>query len=154
MFARIENAAIVEWPIYDGQLLERFPNLRFPFDFSVTPLPAGYVEVDIVPPTQPQVVTSDYNEGLPALLNGRWTLTWVETPLTGMALTHRIDTLSADARLKRDRLLRKTDFTQIADAPLDASRIASYKIYRQALRDITISTGFPTDITWPLEPLK
>ena len=60
-----------------------------------------------------------------------------------------IETLSSEVRAERNQLLSSCDWTQIADAPVDA---AAWQIDRQALRDITSQTGFPTSITWPTKP--
>ena len=57
--------------------------------------------------------------------------------------------LAADARAKRNTLLAASDWTQVADAPVDQ---AVWATYRQALRDITSQAGFPTTIDWPVEP--
>jgi len=52
-------------------------------------------------------------------------------------------------RTKRNILLADSDWTQIADAPVDATAWATY---RQALRDITSQQGFPHEVTWPTKP--
>jgi len=52
-------------------------------------------------------------------------------------------------RAKRDRLLKASDWTQVADAPVDQ---AAWATYRQDLRDIPQQAGFPDDVTWPTEP--
>lgn len=57
--------------------------------------------------------------------------------------------LSAQARSKRDALLRSTDWTQVPDAPVNQQDWATY---RQALRDITLQDGFPENINWPVAP--
>jgi hypothetical protein len=54
-----------------------------------------------------------------------------------------------DARAERDRLLAASDWTQVADAPVDA---AAWATYRQALRDVPQQAGFPDNITWPEAP--
>lgn len=54
-----------------------------------------------------------------------------------------------DCRQTRNRLLFESDWTQTMDAPVDRSAWAAY---RQALRDITGSTGFPWEVTWPTLP--
>lgn len=53
------------------------------------------------------------------------------------------------ARAKRDNLLSNSDWTQVADAPVDQTAWATY---RQALRDIPSQVGFPNEIEWPTEP--
>ena len=52
-------------------------------------------------------------------------------------------------RTTRDEKLKNTDWTQVADAPVDKTTWATY---RQALRDLPKETGFPWDMTWPTEP--
>ena len=52
-------------------------------------------------------------------------------------------------RSRRNILLFETDWTQIADAPVDK---AAWALYRQALRDITTQSGFPHDVNWPTKP--
>lgn len=54
-----------------------------------------------------------------------------------------------NARDTRDRLLSETDWTQVADAPVNK---AAWAAYRQALRDIPQQSGFPTSIDWPVKP--
>ncbi len=49
----------------------------------------------------------------------------------------------------RNQRLKDTDWTQVADAPVDK---AAWAAYRQALRDITAQTGFPWEVQWPAQP--
>lgn len=53
------------------------------------------------------------------------------------------------ARARRDSLLSESDWTQVADAPVDK---AAWATYRQELRDIPAQEGFPNTINWPTEP--
>ena len=52
-------------------------------------------------------------------------------------------------RGSRDDKLAESDWTQVADAPVDKSVWATY---RQALRDITAQSGFPWTVTYPDKP--
>ena len=52
-------------------------------------------------------------------------------------------------RKQRNSDLSATDWTQVADAPVDKTAWATY---RQALRDITAQSGFPFDVTYPVKP--
>jgi hypothetical protein len=52
-------------------------------------------------------------------------------------------------RKSRGDKLAESDWTQVADAPVDKTVWATY---RQALRDITTQSGFPWTITWPDAP--
>ena len=54
-----------------------------------------------------------------------------------------------DIRSLRDAKLTESDWTQVADAPVDQ---AAWATYRQALRDIPSQAGFPNEVTWPTEP--
>ena len=53
---------------------------------------------------------------------------------------------AAAIRTQRDSKLSSTDWTQVADAPVDK---AAWATYRQALRDVPTQTGFPWEVTWP-----
>ena len=55
-----------------------------------------------------------------------------------------------EVRLQRNQLLKDSDWTQIADAPVDKTAWATY---RQALRDITQQTGFPFNTVFPELPV-
>jgi hypothetical protein len=50
-------------------------------------------------------------------------------------------------RAQRDELLAKSDYMALADRITDA-----WRTYRQALRDVPAQAGFPTNVTWPIEP--
>lgn len=52
-------------------------------------------------------------------------------------------------RSERDRLLAESEWTQVADAPVDQ---AAWATYRQALRDVPQQAGFPHDVVWPEQP--
>ena len=52
-------------------------------------------------------------------------------------------------RQQRGEKLKDSDWTQVADAPVDK---AAWATYRQALRDVTTQTGFPWTINWPTQP--
>ena len=52
-------------------------------------------------------------------------------------------------RKSRGDKLADSDWTQVADAPVDK---AIWATYRQALRDITTQSGFPWTVTWPDAP--
>lgn len=57
--------------------------------------------------------------------------------------------ISAEVRNKRNSLLQQSDWTQVADAPVDQ---AAWATYRQALRDVTTQEGFPEAVVWPVAP--
>lgn len=53
---------------------------------------------------------------------------------------------------KRSALLSASDWTQMPDSPLTAAKKTAWATYRQALRDLTSQPGYPTTITWPVQP--
>lgn len=55
-------------------------------------------------------------------------------------------------RGQRNVLLMRSDWTQVADAPLTAEQKAAWSTYRQALRDVTEQAGFPASVVWPTAP--
>jgi hypothetical protein len=56
---------------------------------------------------------------------------------------------ASSVRAQRTQLLKDSDWTQVADAPIDKTAWAQY---RQQLRDVPSQTGFPWNITWPTQP--
>jgi hypothetical protein len=52
-------------------------------------------------------------------------------------------------RAIRGQKLANSDWTQVADSPVDK---VAWATYRQALRDVTGQSGFPWTITWPDAP--
>ena len=56
---------------------------------------------------------------------------------------------ATSVRASRGDKLKDSDWTQVADAPVDK---AAWVTYRQELRDISAQTGFPWTIEWPTQP--
>ena len=66
------------------------------------------------------------------------------------AYRQRIDDEAAErVRADRNKRLADSDWTQLADNTADTNAWAAY---RQALRDLPNTDGFPHDVTWPTEP--
>jgi len=63
--------------------------------------------------------------------------------------TLHLETSWAALRARRDSLLLQSDWTQVADAPVDAS---AWSTYRQALRDLPANTTDPLNPVWPTPP--
>ena len=127
-----------------SQLRRDNPNVSFPknipddilqkydvFPFTEEPMPdtaPGTRAVKDALPTQDDI--------------GNWVMRWsiVDIPLEEKAVT---------IRRKRDKLLAQSDWTQVADAPVDQTAWATY---RQTLRDIPQQVEFPNNVNWPNEP--
>ena len=66
------------------------------------------------------------------------------------AYRQRIDDEAAErVRTDRNKRLTDSDWTQIADSSADTD---AWTAYRQALRDLPSTAGFPHSVTWPEEP--
>ena len=96
-------------------------------------------------PTRYQTAFADGVEQL----DGKWYTKYSVAEMDADAIATK-DTEQAKAmREQRGEKLKNTDWTQVADAPVDK---AVWATYRQALRDVTAQSGFPWTITWPDAP--
>jgi hypothetical protein len=78
-----------------------------------------------------------------------WSTNWVAVDMDADACA-ALDARQADAvRADRNARLSASDWTQLADAPVDAAAWASY---RQGLRDVPAQDGFPWEVSWPVAP--
>ena len=147
-YAKIENNEIVEYPIYQGDLkvlVGYVDNLDIPFE-----CPEGYVVVEESPyPTVQINATQTIVDDTPQIIDGKWTRVWTIRELTQEELDFRSQRQSNEVRETRNKLLSGTDWTQLADSPIDGN---IWLDYRQALRDIPQQQGFPWEIKWPSIP--
>lgn len=60
--------------------------------------------------------------------------------------------VAEQVRAERDRRLAETDWYMMPDYPADPETLEVVKNYRKALRDITLQSGFPRDVEWPVMP--
>ena len=105
---------------------------------------AGYYVISVWKdhdPTKEKLV-----QAAPHLYDGMCCLVDV-APLTAEELQGRIDTQWQVVRSQRNQMLKDSDWTQLADSPVDKKAWATY---RQALRDLTKQAD-PFKITWPKE---
>jgi hypothetical protein len=148
--------------ITDRQFRDEHPNTSFPQQitaeiidsFGYDPVLEG-AQATTIPPYEVSV-----RAGVEEI-NGQWFTKYIVGPVftdtedataaeQEAAYKQRIDDEAAKrVREERTELLSNTDWTQLVDAPVDASPWATY---RQALRDITSQPGFPHNVTWPEEP--
>lgn len=63
-----------------------------------------------------------------------------------------LEVLTENVRSERDRRLAETDWYMMPDYPADPETLEVVKNYRKALRDITLQSGFPRDVEWPVMP--
>ncbi len=55
-------------------------------------------------------------------------------------------------RQSRDDKLKECDWIVIKNLELNANIPGAWEVYRQALRDIPLQSGFPWTIVWPAQP--
>lgn len=94
-------------------------------------------------------------------INGQWFTRFVVGPVftdndeetaaeQETAYRARIDAEASERiRTERNKKLSNTDWTQLADSTADTTAWATY---RQSLRDLPTTDGFPHNVTWPSEP--
>ena len=96
-------------------------------------------------PTRYQVAFADGVEQL----DGKWYTKYSVTEMDAEAIASKDAEQAKAMREQRGTKLSDSDWTQVADAPVDK---AVWATYRQALRDVTTQSGFPWTITWPDAP--
>jgi hypothetical protein len=80
---------------------------------------------------------------------GNWVWAWAVTDMTTEGIAYLNNQEADSVRNHRNTLLSGSDWTQLADAPVNK---AEWATYRQALRDITTQEGFPWNVVWPTKP--
>lgn len=62
------------------------------------------------------------------------------------------DDLASQVRAERNMKIAETDYYMMPDYSADPETLEVVKNYRKALRDITLQSGFPRDVEWPVVP--
>lgn len=133
-----------------GQVRSLYPNTSFPSQWT----PALVEELGLDPvfesptPTTTRYQTA-FKDGVEQDAQGRWLWKWSISEMSDEAKAAKDAEQAKNIRSDRDKRLSDTDWTQVADAPVDK---AVWATYRQALRDVPAQAGFPYDITWPSKP--
>lgn len=133
------------YPYSFGQLLADNPDTSFPDSMPDERL-AEWGVFPVQPTTQPSTQPSEViEEVLPVEQGGQWVQQWLVRPATADETNNQ----ATQVRAQRNQLLADSDWTQLADAPVNSLEWANY---RQALRDITLQAGFPWEVQWPEKP--
>lgn len=153
MFALIQNGRVAKYPYTVTDLRRAMSGISFPNNPSdATLLEFGVHRVYFS--AAPEATASQVvEEAMPVFDEEakRWTQVWTVRDLTADELQQRSDVKAAEVRAERNDKLTASDWTQVADAPVDK---AAWATYRQALRDISEQSGFPWNVTWPDDPFK
>jgi hypothetical protein len=151
MHALIENGSVKQYPYSTGDLKRANPQTSFPSQISDESL-LEYGVHRVFFATQPELTaTQVLVEGTPVFSteDQRWTQTFTVRDMTTDEVQQRDAGQAAQVRSERNALLAASDWTQVADAPVNK---AAWATYRQALRDVTAQAGFPWTIDWPVAP--
>ena len=151
--AFVSADAIEQYPIGGVDIRRRFPNTSFPKDIENADLSAFGVAT-VYNSEQPTIdeSTQKIEEGTPAFANGVWKQVWNVISFTAEELASIAELKASNIRGERDDKLAASDWTQLSDNPISDTKKAKWATYRQELRDITSSAGFPDTVVWPSEP--
>lgn len=148
MYAKLNNGQVERYPYTIGQLRKDHRNVSFPKVMTDDVL-AQFNMVKVAPTERPAEDHTKNFTVTAAQVGGSWVEKWVSTSATQDEITERTTNKAAQVRAERDQLLAATDYTQLADAPGDATAWATY---REALRNLPSRSGFPWTMTWPTKP--
>ena len=146
MQIRIQSTGAV---VYEGEFRSLFPSTSLPQ--QLTEALINELGGDVVfegPQATPTRYQTAFADGVEQV-NGKWYTKYSVADMDQEAKDALDAQQATSVRIERDGKLKDTDWTQVADAPVDK---AAWATYRQALRDVTVQTGFPWEVTWPTQP--
>jgi hypothetical protein len=144
------NGEIEKYPYNLYDLRVDFPNTSFTIPVEEDSLNSRGI-FRVAESVMPQIDhTKELVELQPTLQNGTWTRVWSVVDALPEHIQTRFDAAAYDIRKRRNELLSSTDWTQVADTPVDKQTWATY---RQALRNITTQSNFPWSVEWPTQPV-
>jgi hypothetical protein len=100
------------------------------------------------PQAQPTRYQTAFRDGVEQI-SGKWYAKYSVADMDAEAIAAKDAEQAKAMRQQRTEKLKDSDWTQVADAPVDK---AAWAAYRQELRDITAQAGFPWNVTWPTQP--
>ena len=101
------------------------------------------------PQAQPTRYQVAFRDGVEQQADGKWYTKYSVADMDAEAIAAKDAAQARSVRDQRNQKLKDSDWTQVADAPVDK---AAWATYRQSLRDITAQAGFPWDVQWPDKP--
>lgn len=152
MYVLTKEKEIVKFPYTLVQLKQDNPTVSFPKSMSEEML-AGYgvYFVELGPAHDYDIATQNcIANDLPVYENEKWVLHSTVVEKTEEEKTNYAIELTNMIRHQRDTMLADSDWTQLLDSPLPEGQKELWKVYRQALRDITDQDGFPLSVEWPV----
>jgi hypothetical protein len=145
VYALINDGAVAEYPVYEGDIRLRHSNISWPQNGFTPPEDYAYV----LPEDMPVVDhTKNVIEGAPEYSANGWHQVWVVVDASAAEIDQRVAVEWSKVRTQRNGELQATDWTQLNDAPADK---AAHEVYRQQLRDVTTQSD-PFNLIWPVKP--
>ena len=152
LFVKVVNGEAQGFPKTVRRIIKENPHISFPsvittrtmVDLGYEPVPFNSADYANIPGNSRIVLIP------PTKVNGVWRRNYHVRPYTQLEINRRLNNL----RIKRDALLKETDWTTLADVRKNKSEawITAWENYRQQLRDITnaediFRVRFPTKPT-------
>lgn len=132
------------------QVIALRPNTSFPDVWSLELIES--LGLDLVAETQEPVLGRyqiAHRSGAEQKPDGKWCVKYTIIELDADAIVAKNAEQAKNMRAQRNQKLKDSDWSQVADAPVDK---AVWAAYRQALRDVPAQAGFPWEINWPVAP--
>lgn len=159
MLAKIENGVVTQWPLGEHFIQTEHPNTSFARPLTdATIANYGFARFQYADPPQYDAEFQEVKEGTPTLNGIVATQSWQivdkftdeeKAAYIAKRDADRLVAQKAAIRTDRNKRLSDSDWTQVADAPVDKEAWAAY---RQALRDVPQQAGFPWVVEWPAQP--
>ena len=153
MYVKVNNGSVVEYPFTTAQLQRENRNVSFPKNFHSDFISqyGVYSVTELEEPTYNPETENCVKDSTPTLIDGEWVLGWTVSNKTAEELAEIEQLADTETRSMRNSLLASSDWTQLADAPVDATAWAAY---RQELRDLTTHANWPnlSKDDWPTSP--
>ena len=135
--------------VTESEFRAMFPNTSFPVpltlgvinEFGGDPIMEG-------PQAQPTRYQTAYRDGVQEI-DGKWFTKYAVADMDDAGKAAKDAEQAKNVRTDRDKRLADCDWTQLTDSPVDK---AAWAVYRQALRDLPKTEGFPWEMQWPDEP--
>jgi hypothetical protein len=135
--------------MYEGEFRQLHPSTSFPQQISADTLNDFGADVLLEgPQASPTRYQTAYRDGVQEI-DGKWYTKYSVADMGDEAKTAKDTEQAKSVREDRTKRLSESDWTQVADSPIDK---AVWATYRQALRDVTAQSGFPWEVTWPTQP--
>ena len=150
-YIHAENSIVIEYPYSIEKMRSDNPQTSFPLEMSAEELAEwGVFAVEEQAPPAFSEQTESIELQPPSLVDGVWVQGWVVVAASAEEIERRTTAKAELIRTERNGFLAKFDYTQCLDFPGTDNERARYAVFRQALRDLPLQSGFPWDITWPM----